>query len=148
MKAQDLQELHGYYFEDLEVGMSALSARTVTEADIATFAGVSGDMNPLHVNREFAATTRWEVPIAHGMLTASLISCLVGMRLPGPGCVWMSQSLKWLKPVRPGDTVYARATIEELIPEKRRARLRTTCHVRDELVLDGEALTMVPSRGA
>ncbi len=139
-------ELHGYYLEDLQVGMAGHYGKTITEADILLFSGVSGDTNPLHLNREFAATTQFGECIAHGMLTASLISTVIGTRLPGPGCIYLSQTLKFLAPVRPGDTVMACATVEELMPERARARLRTTCVIGERLVLDGEALIKVPRK--
>jgi 3-hydroxybutyryl-CoA dehydratase len=142
-----MEEQHGYFLEDLEPGMSKVFAKTVTEADLLLFAGVSGDTNPLHLDEEFARDTMFEGRIAHGMLTAALISTVIGTRLPGPGCIYLNQTLKFLAPVRIGDTVAARATIEEILPERKRVRLRTTCSVGDRLVLDGEALILVPSRG-
>ena len=140
------QGLDGYAFEALAVGMTARHGKTVTDADVVLFSGVSGDTNPLHLDHEFASRTMFGGPIAHGMLTASLISTVIGTRLPGPGCVYMSQSLFFRAPVRVGDTVEARATIVELMPEKRRARLETVCAVDGTVVLDGEALVMVPAR--
>lgn len=139
-------ELHGYYFEDLKVGMTSAFSKTVTEADVLLFAGVSGDTNPLHLSEDFAKTTPFEGRIVHGMLTASLISTLIGTRLPGPGCIYMSQSMRFMAPVRLEDTVVARATVVELFPEKARARLETVCAVGDEIVLEGEALVKVPLR--
>ena len=141
-----MEEQHGYFLEDLEVGMSKVFAKTVTEADLLLFAGVSGDTNPLHLDEEFARDTMFEGRIAHGMLTAALISTVIGTRLPGPGCIYLSQTLKFLAPVRIGDTVAARATVIEINPERKRVRLHTTCSVGDKVVLDGEALILVPSR--
>lgn len=140
------QNLHGYFFEDLKVGMSATVSRTITETDLRNFSGVSGDTNPMHLNEEFARETPFKGCIVHGMLTASLISAVVGTRLPGPGCIYMSQTLKFLAPVRVGDTVYATGTVKQLFPEKRRVLLDTKCLVKDEVVIDGEALIKVPSR--
>ncbi len=139
-------EFHGYYFEDLSVGMSAASARTVTEADIALYGGISGDMNPLHHNQEFAKTTIFGECISPGMLTAGLISAVIGTKLPGPGSIYLSQSLRFRAPVRVGDTVVARVSVSEVVPGKRRATLATVCTVGEQVVLEGEALILVPSR--
>ncbi len=143
-----MDQLQGYFFEDLSVGMSAAGTKTVTDADLVLFAGVSGDTNPLHHSEEFAATTVFGERIAPGMLTASLVSAVLGTKLPGPGCVYMSQSLRFSAPVRIGDTVLARVTVTALHPEKRRASFATECLVGERTVLDGEALIMVPSRAA
>lgn len=142
------EELHGFFFEDLSVGQTAIVARTVTEADIVLFAGISGDTNPVHINEEFAAGTMFSGRIAHGMLTASFISTVIGTRLPGPGSIYLSQSLRFKAPVRVGDTLRARATVVELFPDKRRASLATVVTVRDKIVLEGEALVLVPLRAA
>jgi 3-hydroxybutyryl-CoA dehydratase len=143
-----MDELHGSYIEDLAVGMSALYARTVTDADIVLFAGISGDVNPVHLNHEFASQTMFEGRVAHGMLTASFISTVLGTKLPGPGCIYLSQTLKFKAPVRSGDTVNARVTITDVKRDKRRVTLTTVCTVNDDVVLEGEAQVMVPSRGA
>jgi len=141
-----LHELNGYYFEDLKVGMKATVSRTITETDLRNFSGVSGDTNPMHLNEEFAMRTPFGGCIVHGMLTASLISAVIGTKLPGPGCIYMNQTLKFLAPVRVGNTVYAVATVRELVQEKKRVMLTTQCFVKDILVIDGEALIKVPSR--
>ena len=138
--------LYGYYFEELSVGMSATVSRTITETDLRNFSGVSGDTNPMHLNEEFARATPFGGCIVHGMLTASLISAVIGTKLPGPGCIYMNQTLKFLAPVRMGDTVYAVATIKELIPEKNRVVMQTQCFVREQMVIDGEALIKVSTR--
>jgi 3-hydroxybutyryl-CoA dehydratase len=143
-----LSDQNGYYFEDLSVGMTASYAKTVTDADIVLFAGVSGDTNPVHVNDEFARGTMFKGRIAHGMLSASLISTVFGTRLPGPGCIYMSQSLRFKAPVRPGDTVTALVTLVELKPDRKQARFECVCLVGGKPVLDGEALILVPSRPA
>ena len=137
---------YGYALNDIEVGMTASFAKTITDADILMFAGVSGDTNPVHLNEEFACGTPFKGRIAHGMLTASLISTALGTKLPGPGCIYLSQSLRFKAPVRIGDTVVARATVVELNAEKRRARFKTECTVAGKVVLDGEAEIMVPAR--
>ncbi|MDE3059426.1 MAG: MaoC family dehydratase [Pseudomonadota bacterium] len=142
----EYQGLYGYFFEDLKTGMEATVSRTITETDLRNFSGVSGDTNPMHLNEEFAKNTPFKGTIVHGMLTASLISAVIGTRLPGPGCIYMSQTLKFLAPVRVGDTVYAVGKIKELQPEKHRVLMDTKCYVRDTVVIDGEALIKVPSR--
>ena len=144
----DDEELHGYFFEDLRVGQTAVVARTLTEADIVLFAGISGDTNPVHINEEFASETMFSGRIAHGMLTASLISTVIGTRLPGPGAIYLSQTLRFRAPVRAGDTIRARATVTGLFPEKRRAALATTVSVGGKIVLEGEATVIVPQRAA
>jgi 3-hydroxybutyryl-CoA dehydratase len=140
-----MDDRHGYYFEDLAVGMSQVFSKTVTEADLLMFAGVSGDTNPIHLDEDFASRTMFESRIAHGMLTASLVSTVLGTRLPGPGAVYISQSVRFLAPVRIGDTVIARAEVAAL-GERRRVRMATWCMVGERKVLDGEAVLMVPSR--
>ncbi len=141
-----MQELHGYYIEDLEPGMTAVYAKTVTEADIVMFAGVSGDTNPVHLNADFAAATMFKERIAHGMLSASFISTVFGTRLPGPGCIYLSQTLNFKAPVMIGDTVEARVTLREVDKEKKRILVDTVCTVRGKVVLDGEAKLMVAKR--
>lgn len=138
--------LYGYYFEDLKIGQTATVSRTITETDLRNFSGVSGDTNPMHLNEEFARQTQFGGCIVHGMLTASLISAVIGTKLPGPGCIYMSQTLKFLAPVKVGDTVYATGTVKQLFPEKKRVLLTTQCTVKDTVVIDGEALIKVPSK--
>ncbi|MBP6011168.1 MAG: MaoC family dehydratase [Alphaproteobacteria bacterium] len=137
----------GYFIEDLTVGMSASYGKTITDADIVMFAGVSGDTNPVHLDQEFAAKTPFKTRIAHGMLSAGFISTVIGTKLPGPGSIYMSQTLRFKAPVKIGDTVQTTCTISEIIPDKRRAVLSTICKVGDTVVIEGEALIMVPSRG-
>lgn len=146
--SSDNDDLMGYSIEDLSVGMTAVFAKTVTEADIVLFAGISGDINPVHLNHEFATETMFEGRIAHGMLTASFISTVIGTKLPGPGAIYLKQSLNFKAPVRAGDTVRARVTIREVIAEKRRIVMDTVATIGDQVVLDGEALILVPSRKA
>ena len=136
----------GYFIEDLTPGLSASFGKTVTEADIAMFAGVSGDTNPVHLDQTFAEKTPFKARIAHGMLSAGFISTVIGTKLPGPGAIYMSQTLRFKAPVKIGDTVTATCTVTEIIPEKRRAVLSTICRVGDTVVIEGEALIMVPSR--
>lgn len=141
-------ELDGYRFEDLTVGMRAAVSRTITDTDLRNFSGVSGDTNPMHLNEEYARKTPFGGIIVHGMLTASLLSAVIGTKLPGPGCIYMHQTLKFLAPVRVGETVYAIATVKELVPAKRHVLLTTQCFVKDTMVIDGEALIKVPHRSA
>ena len=136
----------GYFFEDLAVGMEASYARTITAEDISAFAEVSGDTNPVHLDDAYAAGTMFKKRIAHGLLTASLLSTVLGTKLPGPGCVYLSQSLKFRAPVHIGDEVVATAKITSLDPEKGRAVLATQAAVNGKSVLDGEAVLMVPRR--
>jgi len=129
---------------DLKVGSTESYARTITDADIVLFAGVSGDDNPVHLNEEYAATTMFKGRIAHGMLGASYISTVIGTRLPGPGTIYMGQSLKFRAPVRVGDTVTARVTVTAIDEAKRRLTLETLCLVGDKVVIEGEAQVMLP----
>lgn len=148
MSQSDRDLLHGYYFEDLKEGMTDIYGRTVTDADIVMFAGVSGDTNPVHLNHEFAAETMFKGRIAHGILSASFISTVIGTKLPGPGCIYVSQALRFKAPVKAGDTVIARVTVTKLIPEKKFVELKTQCLVLGKVVIDGEATIMVPTRKA
>jgi 3-hydroxybutyryl-CoA dehydratase len=132
-------------FQDLQPGQSATHSKTVTEADVVLFAGVTGDFNPAHLDQVYAEKSRFGGRIAHGMLSAGFISAALAMRLPGPGTIYLSQSLRFLRPVHIGDTVTARVEVAELFPAKRRVRLLTTCANQDgEALVDGEAMVMVP----
>ena len=117
-------------------------------ASVLLFAGLTGDNNPMHIDDEFASSTRFGGRIVHGLLTSSLLSSVIGMKLPGPGCIYMSQNLRFVKPVHIGDTVCARTTVVEVIAEKQRVRMATECLVRGEKVLDGEAVVWVPKKPA
>jgi 3-hydroxybutyryl-CoA dehydratase len=141
-----MNELGGHDFDDLAPGMSATFAKTITEADIVLFARASGDNNAIHINEEFAQATPFKGRIAHGMLTASVISAAIAGRLPGPGTVYLGQNLRFKAPVRPGDTVQATVTVKELVAEKRRVALTTVCTVKGKVVIEGDALVMVPGR--
>jgi len=130
--------------DELQVGQAAEMAKTVTEADIALFAGVTGDFNPVHVDAVAAAQSRFGERIAHGMLSAGFISAVIAMRLPGPGSIYLSQSLRFTKPVRIGDTVTTRVEVVEVMAPKRRLRLATVCRNQNgETVVEGEAVVMV-----
>ena len=138
--------LHGYYMEDLEVGMSAVYGRTIAEGDVSLFAGLCGDDNPLHVHEEFAARSRFEGRVVHGAHTASLISAVIGTRMPGPGAIYLSQNSRFRAPVRIGDTVNVRATVTDIDRGRNRATIETVCQVGETVVIDGEARVWVPSR--
>ena len=143
-----MSDLHGYYIEDLQAGMSRSFSKTISEADICMFAGISGDTNPVHLDEEFAKNhTIFKSRIAHGMLSAGFISTVVGTKLPGPGCIYVSQDLRFRAPVKAGDTVVATATVKDVDLKKKRVTLNTVCRVGDTDVIRGEAVMMVPSRG-
>lgn len=143
-----MHELHGYYIEDLEVGMNESYAKTISESDVYLFAGISGDNNPMHINDEYARTTPFGGRIVHGMLSAALISTVAGTRLPGPGCIYVDQSIKFKAPVYFGDTARATVTVTEIDMRRRRVKCSTDVHVGDKLVATGEATFMVDNRPA
>lgn len=127
-------------FEKLEIGMSEWLGKTITEADILNFAGVSLDVNPLHLNEEYAKKTMFKGRIAHGIIGAGLISAVIGTKLPGEGTIYLSQNLKFIAPVKIGDTITAKVEIVELNQEKKKVGLKTTCtNQNGVLVIDGEA---------
>lgn len=138
--------MQGYAFEDLAIGQSAETTQTVTEATIAAFAEVSGDTNPVHLDAGYAASTPFGERIAHGMLAAAYISAVMGTKLPGPGVVYLTQSLKFRRPVKIGDEVTARVTVTALDERRAYATLKTVCEVAGKAVLDGEAMVVVPRR--
>jgi 3-hydroxybutyryl-CoA dehydratase len=135
-----------HYFEDLSVGMRETLMKTVMNEDVIGFANLSGDHNPIHLSEHFARKTRFGERIAHGLYTASLISAVLGMYLPGPGAVYLSQTLNFRGPVRIGDVVTISVEVAELVPEGRRVLLRCECIVDNRVVLDGEARVSVPTR--
>ena len=141
-----MNELNGYDIEDLQVGMTAAFSKRITEADIILFAGASGDNNAIHINEEFAKTTPFKGRIAHGFLTASTISAAIANRLPGPGSIYMSQQMKFVGPVRPGDTVQALVRVKDVDMEKSRVLLETICSVEGRNVVEGEALIRTTSK--
>ncbi|WP_022819389.1 MaoC family dehydratase [Fusobacterium russii] len=127
-------------FDDLEVGMFETVAKTITEADIMLYSGISLDINPIHLNNEYAKNTIFKGRIAHGMLTAGFISAVLGTKLPGEGSIYLSQNLNFLAPVKVGDTITARCEIIELIPDKKIVILKTICYNQENVtVLDGQA---------
>ena len=133
-----------YYFEDLAVGMRETIAKTVENEDVIGFAELSGDHNPIHLSEHFARKTRFGARIVHGLYTASLISAVIGMRLPGPGSVYISQTLNFRGPVKIGDVVDVSVEVVELIEKGRRLRLHCECRVGGTVVLDGEGVLSVP----
>src|SRR5947199_7532131 len=141
----NLPPLRTLFFEDLSVGMTETLTKTVSATDVVGFAQLTGDRNPIHLSEHFAARTTFKKRIAHGLYTASLISAVLGTRLPGPGAVYISQTLNFRAPVKIGDEVEVTVTVAELIPDRHRARLACTCTVAGEIVLDGEALVKVPA---
>jgi len=145
---QTYEAMQGLFLEDLSVGQQAMFGRTVTDADIAAFAGVSGDTNPIHLHDGFAKGTRFGQRIAHGMLGAGYISTVIGTKLPGPGAVYISQTLNFMAPVLVGDTITAVATVSAIDAQKRRVTLKTQCLNGDKVVIDGEAVVLVPRRPA
>jgi len=138
----------GLFLEDLSVGQSAELVRVVTEGDIVAFADVTGDTNPVHLDAEYAATTSFGERIAHGMLSAGYISAALGTTLPGPGAVYLSQTLNFKRPVRIGAEVVARVTVTAIDEAKARVTLDTSCLVNGKAVVGGEAVVLVPRKAA
>lgn len=134
-----MNSLGGYNIEDLQAGMSASVAKTVSEADVVLFAGVSTDVNPVHLDEDYAKTTQFGGRIAQGMLSAGFISAVLANKLPGPGCIYLAQTLKFKAPVRIGDTVRATVTVREVIAGKRRCVLDAVCTVNGKTVIEGES---------
>jgi 3-hydroxybutyryl-CoA dehydratase len=135
-----------YYVDDLKPGMSARFEKTVSERDVALFGEVSGDMNPVHFDEEFARRTVFRGRIVHGVLCLSYISTVLGMKMPGPGTIFMSATSRFKAPVRIGDTIVTTCTVKEAVPEKRRVLFDCVCKVGDTVAVEGEALVMAPAR--
>ena len=138
--------MQGLYFDELSVGQTAEVSHVVGAADIEAFAAVSGDHNPVHMDEAFAKTTPFGGRIAHGMLSAAYISAVLGNDLPGPGAIYLSQSLRFRRPVKIGDPVVAKVTVKALDEAKAHATFETVCLVNGKTVVEGEALIMVPRR--
>tara|TARA_B100001248_G_scaffold257420_1_gene239890 strand:+ start:785 stop:1228 length:444 start_codon:yes stop_codon:yes gene_type:complete len=132
--------------EDIEMGMTRYIQKIITDRDIEQFAEISTDHNPVHLDNEYARDTIFEGRIAHGMLTAGLVSAVIGEQLPGHGSIYMSQNLKFLAPVRPGDLVHAEVKVVDMLIDKRRVKLDCSCEVNGKKVLVGEAIVLAPSR--
>jgi 3-hydroxybutyryl-CoA dehydratase len=135
-----------YYFEDLSIGLEASITRTFSGEDLAAFASLTGDTNPIHLDEAYAATTPFKHRIAQGMLTATCISAVFGTKLPGPGAIYVSQTLNFRAPVYVGDKVVTSVRVVELIPARKRAIFACVCRVGERVVIEGEAVIMVPSR--
>lgn len=140
--------MQGLYFDDLSVGQTAEMSRVVGAADIEAFAEVSGDNNPVHLDEAYAKTTTFGERIAHGLLPAAYISAILGTRLPGPGVIYLSQSLRFRRPVKIGDLVVARVTVKALNTARGHVILDTACEVSGKTVIEGEALVIAPRRPA
>ena len=138
--------MHGFYFDELTVGQTAETSRVVGEADIEAFAEVSGDHNPVHLDEDYARTTTFGQRIAHGMLSASFISAVIAGKLPGPGAIYLSQSLRFRRPVKIGDVVVGGAPVKTLDESRGHVILDTVCEVSGKTVIDGEALIIAPRR--
>lgn len=135
----------GKTINELKLGDSAEFAKTISESDIYLYAGITGDLNPAHINEEYAKKTFFKTRIVHGMLTAGFVSAIIGTKLPGPGTIYIRQELNFLAPVHIGDTLTAKVEVIETIADKNRVKLKTTCENQDStMVLDGEALISPP----
>ncbi|MCP8687455.1 MaoC family dehydratase [Marinobacterium sedimentorum] len=143
-----MSQAHGLYLEDLEIGQSASVFKTVSDQDIRLFAEITGDTNPVHLDEEFAAHTQFKTRIAHGMFSAGLISAVLGTHLPGPGAVYLDQSLKFRLPIHLGDEVETRVTVTDINLRRGRVTLSTECFVAGKRVTQGEALVMVDKKPA
>ena len=130
--------------ENIKVGMSESYSQTITDADVKVFAGISGDRNPVHMSDEYAENSRYKKRIAHGMISSSFFSALFGTKLPGPGCVYVNQSLSFKRPVYIGDTVIAIVTVTEIDEKKNRIFFNTICKVKNKIVIDGKAELYLP----
>lgn len=146
LKEQHVTNQHGYYLEDLSIGMVSSYKKTITAKDIEAFAAVTGDSNPVHLDADYAATTPFKARIAHGMMSAGLISTVLGTQLPGPGCIYLDQQIKFRAPVFIDDTVVATVTVEEINQRRGRVSLKTQCFVKGKLVADGTASMMVDKK--
>jgi len=139
--------MHGKTIDQIKVGDQAAVSKTISESDVYLYAGITGDLNPAHVNEAYAEQTFFKTRIAHGMLSAGFVSALLGMHLPGPGTIYLQQSLSFKAPVKIGDTLTATVKVIEVIAEKNRLRLQTVCENQEgTVVLDGEALVSPPKK--
>ncbi len=140
----DIASFGGMNIQDIKVGMSSSYSQTITDADIKAFAEISGDNNPVHMSDEYASASRFGKKIAHGLMSASFFSALFGTRIPGPGCVYVSQSLSFKRPVYIGDTVTATVTVKSIEASNRRVFFETVCKVKGKAVITGEAELFIP----
>lgn len=140
-----MAEKNGYTIDQLEIGQEASFTKTITEADVYMYAGITGDFNPAHIDEEYAKNTMFNTRIAHGILTAGFISNVLGTKLPGPGTIYLSQDLKFTKPVYFGDTITATLRVEELVVDKNRVVLKSICtNQKGDIVVDGKATVLAP----
>ncbi len=146
MNLEYYKKYHGYFLEDIFIGQEAELISFVKDKDINTFAEVTGDTNPIHIDDEFAKSSIFKKKIAHGFLSASYISAVIGTKLPGPGCIYVKQSLKFLAPVFPGDEIVTKVKVKQIFIPKKRILLETFCSKRDRKVLNGEAEILVNSK--
>tara|TARA_B100000989_G_C19526456_1_gene467144 strand:+ start:82 stop:528 length:447 start_codon:yes stop_codon:yes gene_type:complete len=146
MNVKYYEKCHGYFLEDIFVGQEAELISLVKDEDIDTFAKITGDTNPIHINKEFAKNSIFKNKIAHGFLSASYISAVIGTKLPGPGCIYVKQSLQFLAPVYPGDEIVTKVKVKSIIIPKKRILLETFCCNNVTKVLDGEAEILVNSK--
>ena len=146
MELENFKELHGFFIEDLRLNQTEEFEKKITEKDINEFAKLSGDDNPVHTNSDFAKKTIFKQKVAHGFLSASLISMLIATKLPGPGSIYLSQNLKFLAPVFIDDLVRVKVTVEEIDQEKKKVKLQTECFKNEKKIISGEAVVLVNSK--
>ena len=146
MEREIFKKLHGFFIEDLKLNQTDEMERKVTEGDIDDFAKLTGDDNPVHTNLDFAKKTIFKQKVAHGFLSASLISTLIATKLPGPGSIYLSQNLKFLAPVFIDDLVIVKVTVKEIDHEKKKVKLQTECFKNEKKIISGEAIVLVNSK--
>ena len=146
MKLETFKTLHGFFIEDLQLDQTDKIERKITEKDIDNFAKLTGDNNPVHTNLDFAKKTIFKQKVAHGFLSASLISTLIATKLPGPGSIYLSQNLKFLAPVFIDDLVIVKVTVKEIDHEKKKVKLQTECFKNEKKIISGEAIVLVNSK--
>ena len=146
MKLETFKKLHGFFIEDLQLDQTDKLERKITEKDIDNFAKLTGDNNPVHTNLDFAKKTIFKQKVAHGFLSASLISTLIATKLPGPGSIYLSQNLKFLAPVFIDDLVRVKVTVKEIDHEKKKVKLQTECFKNEKKIISGEAIVLVNSK--
>ena len=146
MELENFKKFHGFFIEDLRLNQTEEIEKKITEKDINEFAKLSGDDNPVHTNSDFAKKTIFKQKVAHGFLSASLISMLIATKLPGPGSIYLSQNLKFLAPVFIDDLVRVKVTVEEIDQEKKKVKLQTECFKNEKKIISGEAVVLVNSK--
>ena len=146
MKLETFKKLHGFFIEDLQLDQTDKIERKITQKDIDNFAKLTGDNNPVHTNLDFAKKTIFKQKVAHGFLSASLISTLIATKLPGPGSIYLSQNLKFLAPVFIDDLVIVKVTVKEIDHEKKKVKLQTECFKNEKKIISGEAIVLVNSK--